>query len=108
MDSRIILTDKAKLQLRDMEISTENFLRIRIADGGCSGLTYHASIDDRMDPLDTVVYQDADVRIISDEQSAIYLEGITLDYSDDLIQSGFKFTNPNAVKSCGCGSSFAV
>ena len=57
---------------------------------------------------DRVVFHDGDFRAISDQESISYLDGLEIDYSDDLIQSGFRFRNPNAVKACGCGSSFQV
>ena len=108
MVSRITLTDTAKSKLKDMDVTLEKFLRLRVAEGGCSGMSYQAVLDSEASSLDTTLYEDEELRIVSDERSVPFLEGITIDYSNDLIRSGFRFSNPNATSSCGCGSSFAV
>ena len=102
----IELTEKARDQLKALEVTRENSLRLWVAAGGCSGMSYQAAIDDAETPFDEVLYEDSEIRIVSDKTSAGYLNGLKIDYTDDLVQSGFKFENPNAVKSCGCGSSF--
>ena len=106
MTALLSVTDKAKGQLQTLEVNQANFLRLWVGEGGCSGMSYQAVIDDNSTPLDIVLYQDEDIKIVSDNNSRIYLEGITIDYEDDLVKSGFRFINPNAVKTCGCGSSF--
>jgi iron-sulfur cluster assembly protein len=75
--------------------------------GGCSGMTYSAALDQAMGTEDVEVFSRDTLRIVCDQGSAIFLEGLRIDYSDDLVRSGFRFTNPNASGSCGCGSSFA-
>ena len=57
---------------------------------------------------DQLVYQEDDLRVVADRRSAPYLDGLEIDYSDDLVRSGFRLKNPSAAKSCGCGASFAV
>ena len=104
----IEVTETAKEKLFELGLSPEKFLRIGIIPGGCSGFTYDAVIDDFVEDSDQVYYESGDLRIISDKQSAQLLEGLSIDYSDDLVQAGFRLTNKNAVKSCGCGSSFAT
>ena len=104
--SQLTLTDKAKKQLTDMDVTRKEFLRLWVGEGGCSGMSYQAVLDSNETPFDEILYEDQDLRILSDKNSAEYLKGITIDYSDDLINSGFMFKNPNAVKTCGCGNSF--
>ena len=106
MTALLSVTDKAKDQLRNLEVSDSTFLRLWVGEGGCSGLSYQAVIDDAATPLDVVLFQDDGLKIVTDGQSRHYLEGITIDYEDDLVKSGFRFLNPNAVKTCGCGGSF--
>ena len=102
------VTDRAKSKLHDMGVSDEIFLRIGVTSGGCSGNTYDAVLDDQMKDVDDVYYQDGILRIVSDKVSSIYLDGLTIDFSDDLIEPGFRLSNKNAKGSCGCGSSFST
>jgi len=104
----IQISEKAKAELQKLEATGENFLRISVIPGGCSGMTYSACIDNTLSDADQVVFEDADLRVVADEKSAPHLEALQIDYSDDLIASGFRFKNPKAVKACGCGASFAV
>jgi len=104
----ISVSDKAVEQLKKLEIGKDKFLRISIVAGGCSGMTYAAAIDTDLADADEVLFEKDDVRIVSEFKSMLYLDGLNIDYSDDLINAGFKFTNPNAQKSCGCGASFAA
>jgi len=104
----ITLTDKARARLQNYELSEARFLRLSVQAGGCSGMTYDAVIDESLGEDDEVVHQEGPLRIVADARSALFLDGLTVDYSDDLIQAGFRLTNPNAKKSCGCGASFAV
>lgn len=105
---KIEITEKAKSELVKLDIGGEQFLRINIVPGGCSGMTYSAALDTEMKEGDEVLYQDDAVRIVSDGGSAMFLDGLKIDYSDDLIKSGFRFLSPTSVKSCGCGASFAA
>ena len=91
-------------QLIDRE-QTGNYLRIRITGGGCNGLSYKMKFVDRGKPSDLFVAS-AGARILVDSKTALYLRGTTLDYSDQLVAGGFKFSNPNAKASCSCGESF--
>mgnify|MGYP000871636242 CR=1 FL=1 len=85
--------------------SPESFLRIGVKGGGCSGLEYVLRIDDALKPYD-LVYDEDGLRVACDAKSAIYLRGSTLVYTGNLIGGGFSFENPNAQRSCGCGTSF--
>jgi len=82
-------------------------LRLGVLGGGCSGLSYQFKFDARERPSDKVFEYDG-VKIFVDPKSYIYLDGMILDYKESLIQSGFVFDNPNAQKSCGCGTSFTA
>ena len=83
MDVKV--TEKAKSRLHDMGISDEVFLRIGVTSGGCSGNTYDAVLDDDMKEVDDVYYEEGPLRIVSDKVSSIYLDGLTIEYSDDNI-----------------------
>ncbi len=82
-------------------------LRLGVLGGGCSGLSYQFKFDTRQRPTDKVLDYDG-VKIYVDPKSLLYLNGMVLDYQESLMQSGFVFDNPNAKKSCGCGTSFTA
>lgn len=104
----IAISDKAKQELRNLDAGGENFLRISVVPGGCSGMTYSAAIDNTLSDSDEVLFEEGDFRVVADSGSSMFLDGLEIDYSDDLIASGFRFKNPKAVKACGCGASFKV
>jgi iron-sulfur cluster assembly protein len=104
----IQISEKAKKELIKLEATGPNFLRISVVAGGCSGMTYSACIDNTLSDTDQVLFEENDLRVVADPHSSMFLDGLQIDYSDDLIASGFRFKNPKAVKSCGCGASFAV
>ena len=104
----IKVTETAKSRLHEMGISDDVFLRIGVRSGGCSGNTYDAVLDDNMSDVDEVYYSEDKLRIVADKISSVYLDGLTIDFSNDLIEPGFRLTNSNAKGSCGCGSSFST
>ncbi len=104
----IQISAKAKQELLKLDATGANFLRISVTPGGCSGLTYGACIDNTPGDDDQTIYQDPELRVVADAGSAMFIDGLSIDYSDDLISSGFRFKNPKAKKSCGCGSSFSA
>jgi iron-sulfur cluster assembly protein len=85
---------------------TEGGLRLGVQGGGCSGLSYSVRFDTQPRARDRV-FQFEDIRIFVDPKSFIYLHGMVLDYEETLMHQGFVFQNPNAKKSCGCGTSFS-
>jgi iron-sulfur cluster assembly protein len=85
----------------------EGVLRLGVLGGGCSGLSYQFKFDSKPRPTDKVFEFDG-VKIVVDPKSLLYLHGMTLDYKETLMQSGFVFENPNAQKGCGCGTSFSA
>lgn len=82
-------------------------LRIRVSDGGCSGLKYGMELEEREAAEDTVL-ECGQVKIFIDSGSLAFVRGMTVDFIDSIEGSGFQFTNPNAAKSCACGSSFST
>ena len=93
---------KALLEARDLP---EGALRVFVAGGGCSGYQYGMALA-RSTEEDDIVLDESGVRIVIDPESAQYLDGAEIDYVDEVMKSGFSIYNPNAVKSCACGSSF--
>ena len=83
-------------------------LRIKVVGGGCSGLRYELAFDKTINNDIDHLVEERDVRVIIDEKSALYMVGSILDYTDALMDTGFKIVNPNARNSCGCGESFAA
>ena len=106
MDIRV--TESAKLKLFEMGVSEDTFLRIGVKSGGCSGNTYDAVLDSNMSEVDEVYFSEGNLRIVSDKVSSVFLDGLTVDFSNDLIEPCFRLTNANAKGSCGCGSSFST
>ena len=82
-------------------------LRISVQGGGCSGLQYGMALEEQARTDDTVVEAGV-IKIFIDPLSAPMLQGVTVDFQDSMEGSGFKFTNPNAANSCGCGKSFSA
>jgi iron-sulfur cluster assembly protein len=82
-------------------------LRVGVKGGGCSGFSYTLGFDDTVSEVDQVS-EAMGVRIVCDPKSFLYLNGTEIDFEDNLMGRGFKFGNPNAAKSCGCGESFSV
>jgi len=107
----IDITDKAVEMVRSAldETGGEDgeFLRVGIKGGGCAGFQYSLNFTDEVDD-DDIVCITRGVKVVTDTFSAAYLKGTELDYVDSLQGAGFKFINPNARRTCGCGSSFAA
>jgi len=107
----IEITEKALAKVRSAlakeGISPEQGgVRLGVQGGGCSGLSYNVRFDTQPRERDRV-FQYGDIRVFVDPKSFIYLHGMVLDYQETLMQQQFVFVNPNAKKSCGCGTSFS-
>jgi iron-sulfur cluster assembly protein len=99
--------EKIRDLMRDHNV-IDGGLRVGVAGGGCSGLSYNLALDTEERPGDKVFEQDG-IKIFVDTKSLLYLKGITLDWKDEgLMHRGFAFINPNSSGACGCGESFAV
>ncbi len=126
MDSLLTLTDSAAVAIKSI-YSTEKMgddtrLRVKVVGGGCSGFSYEMEFDEitvdddkvrpavNSDPVkegDRLITEKG-IHIVVDEMSLMYLVGTEIDYVDTLMATGFKFNNPMASTTCGCGNSFAV
>jgi iron-sulfur cluster assembly protein len=87
--------------------TSDMVVRVAVQGGGCSGFTYKMNFDSKVSEFDEVIQADG-VRVVVDAKSALFLKGTTLDYVNALMGGGFKFINPNATGSCGCGESFSA
>lgn len=85
----------------------QDFVRVGVKSGGCSGLSYDLSFD-RSQTEEDRLFEDNKIKILVDKKSLLYLLGTTLDYSGGLNGKGFVFNNPNAERTCGCGESFSL
>ncbi len=106
----ITLTEKAATEVKkimqEKKLSDETVLRVGVTGGGCSGFSYALGFDNGYDAKADSRYDVHGVTMVVDKKSALYLDGTTVDFYDGIERRGFTFDNPNAVKSCGCGSSF--
>ena len=87
--------------------ATNDFIRVGVKSGGCSGLSYELKFDNQQKDEDKL-FEDNGVKILVDKKSFLYLIGTTLEYSGGLNGKGFVFNNPNANRTCGCGESFSL
>ncbi|MFO0912002.1 MAG: iron-sulfur cluster assembly accessory protein [Pirellulales bacterium] len=106
----IILTERAAEEVKrimtEQKSDAGTVLRVGVTGGGCSGFSYSLGFDNQVDDKADTRESQHGVDVVVDRKSALYLEGTTLDFYEGLDRRGFTFNNPNAVKSCGCGSSF--
>lgn len=108
MEQLITITDAAALQIKDMMKNNEDesaLLRVSVHGGGCSGLSYGMGFAHEVNEDDIELSQH-DISIVVDQESVGVLKGTVIDYKQSLMGGGFIINNPNAIASCGCGSSF--
>ena len=110
-EASIALTPRALEMVKELR-TKEGFgdshaLRIGVVGGGCSGFSYQLNFDAEARPDDRVIEYDG-IRVLVDATSAEYLAGTEIDFVSSLHGGGFKFTNPKATQTCGCGSSFSA
>jgi iron-sulfur cluster assembly protein len=101
----ITIKEKAEAMLNS-KLTPDQFLRVFVKEGGCAGLTYGAEIAGKMRDGENVVHTAGSIRVVTDEASVKFIDGLVIDYSDELINGGLQFTNSNTKTTCGCGQSF--
>ncbi|WP_414703573.1 iron-sulfur cluster insertion protein ErpA [Pseudalkalibacillus sp. SCS-8] len=104
----IIITESAANQIKQMMAAEEEenlYLRVGVKGGGCSGLSYGMGFDTEVQDSDTK-YDQHGINVVVDSDSVKILDGVTIDYKQNMMGGGFTIDNPNAIASCGCGSSF--
>lgn len=94
-------------EIRDAEGLADQGLRVRVIGGGCAGFSYDLFFEDETSEIDET-FESHGIAIYVDMMSAQYLDGTEIDYVEGLQGAGFKFVNPQAKQTCGCGSSFAT
>ena len=108
----VTITEKAAKEVQrvmsEQKMPEATILRVGVVGGGCSGFQYSLGFDTNTDPAKDELYEQHGVKVAVDRKSAMFLEGTTIDFYDGIERRGFTFDNPNAKKSCGCGSSFSV
>ncbi|MXS70513.1 MULTISPECIES: HesB/IscA family protein [Chryseobacterium] len=108
----IKVSDQAKvkavqLMTEDGFNPAEDYIRVGVKSGGCSGLEYVLGFDNKKEETDQI-FEDNGIKIVVEKKSILYLAGTTLEYSGGLNGKGFVFNNPNASRTCGCGESFSL
>ena len=110
MDNFVVLTDKAVEMVKDA-MQREGLagygIRVGVMGGGCSGFQYSMDFEENAKDGDVTLEQSG-IKLYVDSMSSMYLQGVTIDYVQGLQGAGFKFNNPNAKNTCGCGSSFSA
>ena len=102
----INISEAATNALLENGLNESCFLRLGVKPGGCAGMSYAAEVDDQLGPGDEVVYEAGKLRIVAASMDSQYIDGLEIDFSNDLVRPGFILKNPNAQEGCGCGSSF--
>ncbi len=106
----VVLSERAAEEISSLlerQGKSSAALRVFVSGGGCSGLNYGMAIDDEVEE-DDFTFTCNGVKVVVDPHSMPYIKGASVDYVEDVMGGGFKIDNPNAVRSCGCGSSFST
>jgi len=107
----IHVTEKAAKEIQRLQANDPAagpMLRVMVVGGGCSGMSYKLDFDKGSPAPNDKVFEELGVKVVVDPKSLLFLSGMTLDFSDGLNGTGFTFNNPNAKRTCGCGSSFSA
>ena len=108
----LTISDKAILEIKRIQANdstaTGANLRVMVVGGGCSGMSYKLGFDSQPIAASDKVFEREGVKVVCDAKSFLYLAGTELDFTDGLNGTGFVFKNPNAKRTCGCGSSFSA
>ena len=104
----VTLTDAAAARVQDiLRERGEGYLRVGVKNGGCAGMEYEMDYVSEIAPLDELV-EDKDVQIVVDAKAVLFILGSEIDYEESILESGFKFRNPNQTDACGCGISVTI
>ena len=107
LNDLVTVTDKALSHIKaDLQSADENYVRLSVKGGGCSGLMYDVKFDSKQESDLEIVKED--VVFVMDRKSSIYLKGLELDFEPGINSKGLIFRNPNASNTCGCGESFSI
>jgi iron-sulfur cluster assembly protein len=113
--ANVTITEKAASEVRRIMAEQQAagaaeklYLRLRVVGGGCSGFQHKLDLDPALNPKLDEVFEYHGVAVAIDKRSLLYLNGVTVDFHDDLNKRGFSITNPTAKGTCGCGSSFSM
>lgn len=108
----VILTEAAAKEIKRVMDEQRNddlkYVRVGVVGGGCSGFSYAFNFTNAFDDAADLMSEQHGIGVVVDKKSELYLDGTTIDFYSGLDRRGFTFNNPNAVKSCGCGSSFSA
>ena len=108
----VVLTERAAAEVKRIvaeQGGTEKlYLRVRVVGGGCSGFQHKLDLDPAMNEKLDEAFVVSGVDVVVDKRSALYLDGVTVEFHDDLNKRGFSVSNPTAKTTCGCGSSFSM
>lgn len=108
----IEVTQKAVTEIKRIQANDptagDAMLRVMVVGGGCSGMSYKLGFDNQPAAANDKVFEKDGIKVVVDPKSYLYLTGMTLDFTDGLNGTGFVFNNPNAKRTCGCGSSFSA
>lgn len=108
MDFKLDITEAAQQKILEMlQDKADHRFRIKLQGGGCSGLTYVFSVDDKLDAADLLVQVHA-TSLVVDKKSALFINNSVLDWQDTLMSKGFRLLNPQQKTACSCGKSFSV
>jgi|GEM_PF-66677 iron-sulfur cluster assembly protein len=111
-DAAVRITEKASIEIKrfltEKNVPDGCVLRVALQGGGCSGFEPHLGFDNRIDEANDVVSEQFGIPVAIDQKFLMFMQGTTIDYLDGIDRRGFKFDNPNATSSCGCGKSFSV
>jgi len=99
--------DEVRRIVKEQNLPEQTVLRVGVKGGGCSGFSYTLGFDDNVTEIDQITEVNG-VKVVCDPKSFLYLSGTEVDFEESLMGRGFKFGNPNASKTCGCGESFSV
>jgi len=111
--ANVTLTANAASEVKRIIAETQTgepklYLRLRVVGGGCSGFQHKLDLDPQVNPKIDEVFELNGVEVVVDKKSLLYLDGVTVDFHDDLNKRGFSISNPSAKGTCGCGSSFSM